>query len=125
MLKKIDLEKYTPIAICQYPPSWYDGLVYKKVAPTYPMIQGMKEEATRDRYLAMYIEEKLGPLNSDNVMKDLEKMSNGKDVVLLCFEKPDEFCHRKIVAMFLGCKDCELVFENKRCKKKLTDYYNS
>ena len=38
------------IAICKYPPKGYRGIVYDKLAPTYEMIQGMKNPNTRDFY---------------------------------------------------------------------------
>lgn len=36
----------------------------------------------------------------------LEAVAKDRDIVLCCYEKPDEFCHRHILAEWLG-KDVE------------------
>lgn len=109
-LKSIEERGLVPIAVCQYPPAWYKGAVYKKVAPTYDMIQGMKNSDTRVYSAAEYVESILAPLDRQSVLEDLERLSGGKDVALLCFEKPTDFCHRRMIALFLGYEDCELEF---------------
>ena len=43
----------------------------------------------------------LRKLDPKEVFKELETLSNGKDIVLLCFEKRNEFCHRHLFASFL------------------------
>lgn len=107
-LKK--LKGYTPVAICQYPPKWYDGAVYKKVAPTYEMIQGMKDPLLRDFFIEKYRIEILNQLSTDEVKRDLAQY--GDKVVLLCFEKPSDFCHRHVLAAWLGLdpRDAEIRF---------------
>ena len=39
---------------------------------------------------------------SINVRKDLEHLSGGKDVFLLCYENPKDFCHRHRAAKWLS-----------------------
>ena len=34
-------------------------------------------------------------------LTDIAKASGGKDIVLLCYEKPGEFCHRRIFSKWL------------------------
>jgi uncharacterized protein (DUF488 family) len=46
-------------------------------------------------------QKKLAILSPANVVSDLEKLSNGKDVILLCHEGEDDFCHRHLVADWL------------------------
>ena len=41
-------------------------------------------------------------LNAESVYRDLEKLSNGDDCVLLCYEKSGDFCHRHLVANWLS-----------------------
>ena len=35
------------------------------------------------------------------VIQELTALGGGHDVILLCFEKPGEFCHRHLVAQWL------------------------
>jgi uncharacterized protein (DUF488 family) len=46
----------------------------------------------------------LAGLNQHGVVNDLSELSEGRDVVLLCFEalkNPNEICHRRYVAAWL------------------------
>lgn len=44
----------------------------------------------------------LDSLSPQDIVAFLERVSDGKDVVLLCFEKPGDFCHRQLVAEWLN-----------------------
>jgi len=55
----------------------------------------LKEE-NQDDYIQKFYEKVLQPLDPHKVYKDL-----GGTAVLLCFEKPTEFCHRFLVAGWL------------------------
>lgn len=95
------------IAICKYPPKGYRGIVYDKLAPTYEMIQGMKNPNTRDFFVTKYEIEILSKLNRKEVLSDLENLTGGKDAILLCYEKSSDFCHRHVIAACLGLKRSE------------------
>ena len=45
--------------------------------------------------------EQLERLDPEKVLNDLETMSRGKDVVLVCFEKDNTHCHRSLCAKWL------------------------
>ena len=44
----------------------------------------------------------LAQLNPKEVEKLLYWMSDGRDVALVCYEKPEGFCHRHLVADWLN-----------------------
>lgn len=44
----------------------------------------------------------LSRLKPLDIVSYLAKVSDDKDVVLLCFEKPGDFCHRELVAAWLN-----------------------
>ena len=46
----------------------------------------------------------LAKLDPQQIVDFLERVSDGKDVVLLCYEKPGDFCHRQLVAEWLNEK---------------------
>lgn len=100
-LKEIEKAGIVPIAVCQYPPKFYQGAVLKEVAPAWEMIQGMKDPTTRDFFAVKY-ELFLSGKDRQQILGKLEFMSGGKDVALLCFESPTNFCHRHPLARWLG-----------------------
>ena len=55
----------------------------------------------KEPYTAAY-ERILAELDPKQVVDYLTRLSNGRDVVLLCYEKPQDFCHRQIVADWLN-----------------------
>lgn len=87
------------IGIVRIPPKWIDIQNYNKLAPSYGLLK--LEEVTQGKWAELFLTE-LSKLDPQEVLKDLEKLSEGKDIVLLCYEKPGEFCHRHIVADWLG-----------------------
>lgn len=90
------------ISICGKAPFWYKGIEYKKLAPKWSFFQGWKETRDNDYYIKHFQEEVLDTLDKNNVIKDLSQLSQGKDIVLLCYEKPNDFCHRHLVAEWLN-----------------------
>ena len=37
-------------------------------------------------------------------LTNIERLANGKDVALCCYEKPGDFCHRHLVAKWMNEK---------------------
>lgn len=88
-----------PIAISLYTPSFYKGKRALDLAPSKDILDDYKggkitEEEYRTRYLNLLIEraESLG--DWCDYFKD-------KEVVLVCYEGKDKFCHRRILAELL------------------------
>ena len=106
-----------PISICGKAPEWYQGLQYKKLAPKYDFFMEWKRNKDNNFYIKYFQEQVLDKLNPIDVTLDLSKMAYGnigeKDIALICYEKPSDFCHRHLVADWFNkngvcCK--ELVF---------------
>lgn len=102
-----------PISICGKAPEWYQGLQYKKLAP----FMEWKRNKDNNFYIKYFQEQVLDNLNPIDVALDLSKRAYGnigeKDIALICYEKPSDFCHRHLVADWFNkngvcCK--ELVF---------------
>lgn len=106
-----------PISICGKAPKWYKGLQYKKLAPKYDFFMKWKENHDNDYYIKCFNKQVLEPLFITKVITDIhlmmpvemrEKMqapvwrSPDYHVALLCYEKPDDFCHRHLVADWLN-----------------------
>lgn len=109
------------VAICLYEPKWWKGECFKALAPTARILQWWKEspqdEKSKRIYEKLYCRDVLGHLNVHDVARALE----GK--VLLCYEKPDEFCHRHIVAKWLRDNgyECEELKLEPELYKKLNE----
>lgn len=88
----------TPIAIVRFMPRWtklpqipnYDHLAPKS------MWMNLPEEEFKTAFRSY-----LNELKVNVVIYQLELLSRGNDVALICYEKPGEFCHRRIVAEWL------------------------
>ena len=92
-----------PVAICARSPSWFTGLNVKFLAPSYEILSKYKLNGNTSEYTQAYIHEILNFLYVPDVVHYLNVKSGGKDVVLLCYETPDKFCHRHLVADWLNC----------------------
>ena len=93
----------TPVGISGWTPDGYNGATYKKLAPKYAWWREWHDKnLSTDWYTQKYYETVLNPLNPAKVVTDLQKI--GENVVLLCFETPEKFCHRHIVAKWLQDK---------------------
>lgn len=80
------------VAISRGVPRWYKGRTYMPLAPSWALIK-VRDEA---EYTRRYKIEVLARLDPRKVADDL-----GADAVLLCWERPGEFCHRRLVAAWL------------------------
>lgn len=58
----------------------------------------MAAELLKKGYIRVYETEVLNNLSPNAVVYELTKMADGHDVVLLCYEKASDFCHRHLVA---------------------------
>ena len=89
-----------PVSICQIPPAAYKGLKYKKLAPPSALIGEYKKKPNENNYILKYNEQILSNLNQFAVLKDLEKLvpEGTTQIALVCYEKPGDFCHRRLVA---------------------------
>ncbi len=90
-----------PVAITDKIPEWYAGLTYQKLAPSYDILMEYKITGNRDVYIQRFKNELLSKLNPKTVFNELMILTNGRPFCLVCYEKPDSFCHRHLVADWL------------------------
>jgi Uncharacterized conserved protein len=101
-LKNIPKDVF-PISISLRPPKGYNGLEYKVLAPSNALLSAWHKNHDETYYRQVFCN-KLDALNANDIVAVLEYMSKGKDVVLVCYERPENFCHRHLVAEWL-CKN--------------------
>lgn len=93
-LKKYEGRGLFPISIA-LSARYFSGACYKKLNPDWTFKDDLPF-SYKPKYNAI-----LQKLNPNTVVNELSKISNGKDVVLLCHEKEGDFCHRRLVAEWL------------------------
>ena len=85
------------VSIAAKAPLWYKGREYKKLAPKYWFFKKYKEDGDEKFYTEQYQKEVLDKLDVQTVFNEL-----GEDAILLCWESPEKFCHRHLVANWLN-----------------------
>ena len=111
------------VSIAGKTPNWFDNSLleifkYPKLAPNYEWWNTWKDKFGVDLesdesiswYTKKYYENVLNKLNPIFVKQELLELSDRKDVVLLCYETPEKFCHRKLVkewfnSVEIDCKE--------------------
>ena len=91
-----------PVSICLKSPSDWDGLEYKKLSPKRSFFSLWKENRDNEYYSRCFDIEVLGVLVADNVIQELSTLTHQADeIALVCYELPNEFCHRHLIAQWL------------------------
>ena len=98
-----------PVSIAWGTPVWYEGETCFEVAPPYKLIKAYKTEGMSiEEYSKKYIEHLDTNVKWSAVLKRFKEISDkykGADLVLVCFEKPEDFCHRHLLADYLNDDD--------------------
>lgn len=112
------------VSICAFPPKWFNGVNLIQVAPKNDILLDYKKDQDKDKYIRRYYFEVLKNLDVESFIKELERISQGKDIALCCYEKIGDFCHRHLLAKYLNIKGNyniteynSIIKENKNNKK--------
>lgn len=94
------------VSIALKAPDWYHGAQYKKLAPKWSFFSEWKNgshKGDNDYYMQHFKTEVLDNLDPEQVVKELEGFTGvSRDrIILICYEKPGDFCHRHLVSMWL------------------------
>lgn len=105
------------LSIARYNPKGVYIPKYDKFIPPKGILENYKHNKfyTEERYKEDYYRFILNERDPFNIYIDLEDISKGKDVVLLCYEKSENFCHRHLVREWFndhGIKCEEYIKEN-------------
>jgi hypothetical protein len=97
------------VAISRGIPRGWQGRVYRPLAPSWALVKIFDQT----QFIRLYKAQVLDRLNAGEVLRDL----GGDDFVMLCWEAPGEFCHRRVVAAWLE-KELDLKVEELNPKLK-------
>lgn len=100
---KYESKGFFTIGISSYLPNYIDEdtPLYRKIAPNKQMVD-ILHAGDRERFIDMF-SSKLNKLDVNNTINELYSLSEGQDIILLCFESPNKFCHRHLVSEWLTC----------------------
>ena len=110
-IKKLENDGIYCVAICNKVPTFFKGPNIESVAPNNSILWEYKKSAETDtdkeRYRQRYIDEVLcayrfHPEYFTDLLQSFSDSENSKDIALLCYERPDDFCHRHILAEWLN-----------------------
>lgn len=91
-----------PIAICGKSPEGYKGLEYKKLAPSWSIYSEWKyQHHDNGIYTDRFYKEILDKLDQLVVEQELLSKTGGRPFCLICYEKPNDFCHRHLVSQWM------------------------
>ena len=95
-----NVKKYTaaglvPISIARFN-KYFRGSEMKNLAPPAWLINYPEEKYTPE-YLKI-----LSGMKRETVIEQIKTITNGRDAILLCYEKAGEFCHRNLVSAWLS-----------------------
>ena len=107
----IDRIRY-PVSISRFSPSWYEGPKYLDAAPSESLLNwyhnekksGANEYNLQKEYERKYINETLSQLSPEKVWNDICSLypeADSREITLLCYEAPEKFCHRHLLANWL------------------------
>lgn len=99
--KNLHRENIVIIGIALFPPKWFNGPSLKMVSPSYDILHNSKSQ---EDYEQRFFSEILDHRDPKVFLSNIERMANGKDVALCCYEKPGAFCHRHLVAKWMNEK---------------------
>lgn len=93
-----------PIGVTRFPPKNFKEINLVSLAPSDKLLHKYKNKLIDENqfkflYLRELEEKKLTPLF---VYEVLDKATNGKDIILCCYEKSGDFCHRHILNDWLN-----------------------
>ena len=104
MAKKYKKLGFCTISVAQFNPSWYNGVSFPELAPSKELLGDYKLSGlSTDDYTKRYFEELQRPEAVASMEKlKMKALTDSRDLILLCYENPEEFCHRHLLARFLN-----------------------
>ena len=82
---------------CSYPDKlpWLQGMrIYKPLCPGWSLVKNFKQDKiSQCNYIEIYQRDVLDKLDPGKVFQAL-----GENAVILCWERPKKFCHRRLIA---------------------------
>ncbi len=95
---RLSNKHYLKVSISLYRPKEFNGMQINSFAPTKELLEDYKNGLSEKEYETRYREQisKLSDIYA--FFQIMAKQANGRDILLLCYEKKSAFCHRHILS---------------------------
>lgn len=91
-----------PVSIAIATPKWFTGFRCRELAPSYEDVRDYKAGIISwDEFASRYRSKVTVIYPASSILQRLQFISKGQDVVLLCYEKAQDPCHRHLLAQHL------------------------
>ena len=80
---------------------WYRVQRYLPLVPPWAWVKASRESRMSASEFYGRYRLQLQGLDPHQVVEDLERLVDGPEIVMLCWEAPGEYCHRRIAATWL------------------------
>ena len=101
-IRNLNLDTVIPVGIARMPPAAFSGPVYIPLAPPLDLIKTYKAGGMSwDEYTEIYNRRVIAVSNPETVVRQIRLLCHGLTPVLCCYERPEDDCHRHIVAAWL------------------------
>ena len=88
------------VSIARWTPKWFKGYKFPELAPKVDLLKWWKNSNQTEEDLKLYKKIYNGYLGQKSclmIYTQLISAAKDKDIILLCYERPSEFCHRQLV----------------------------
>ena len=95
---RLSNKHYLKVSISLFRPKEFNGIQINSFAPTKELLSDYKNGLSEEEYETRYREQinKLSDIYA--FFKIMAQQANGRDILLLCYEKKNAFCHRHILS---------------------------
>lgn len=95
----LDLFNVVKVRIALYAPKYQKAHQNcPSLAPSKELLSDIKNDIIGPPEYTVRYEQEISKLDAAKVYQELIALGNGRDVAILCYEKPPDFCHRHIAA---------------------------
>lgn len=94
-------DAFVKVSVTRFPPKGWKGTSLPQLAPSKSLLKIYEEGMSWTQFMRHYKTE-LKKISPDVIIKDIEAIAPGRDIVLLCHEKDSEECHRSILTTWLN-----------------------
>lgn len=113
-LRKLNKDKFRFVSIAARKPDFCGNDVedWSFLGPSLKLVKSLKKgEITKEQYTEIYL---TNIINQWPRIKDFICLNENENIVLLCYEKSTDFCHRHLLRNFLNIKgiECKEIDEN-------------
>lgn len=88
------------VSIARISPGWFQGPKMMNLAPSKKLL--FDKSITDEAFEREYEREVCSKLSPAWLRREMERVSQGRDVALLCYEKPGDECHRHTLAKWMN-----------------------